>query len=99
MVDMFKVNIGNLSTAYYQDIDTHANYAQVGWTLEFLPVMLGTFELVYAGTHKDETFTQLNWSYEPITFPNLTILGIVGEDVFEGQTADSINLELVYNFR
>jgi uncharacterized protein (TIGR02001 family) len=93
-----KVSVGNLSTAYYRDIDTHANYIQVGYKLAFLPEQLGSFELIHGGTDNldADTFTQLNWSKD--FNKHVTLLGIIGEDVFEGTASDSINLELIYNF-
>jgi len=86
--------IGNLSLSYYQDIDTNDNYAEIGYDLWFIPVVDVT--LIGGLYDSEDTFGQLNVSYD--LNENFTLTGIIGQDVFEDQVADSISVGLLYNF-
>lgn len=86
--------IGNLSLSYYQDIDTNDNYAEIGYDLWFITVVDVT--LIGGLYDSEDTFGQLNVSYD--LNENFTLTGLIGQDVFEDQVADSISVGLLYNF-
>ena len=87
-------DIGDLSLSYYQDIDTNDNYAEVGYNLWFIPVLDVT--LVGGLYDSEETFGQLDVSYS--FNDSWSLNGIIGQDVFEDQVADSFSVGILYTY-
>ena len=94
------LSIGGLTVEGYQDIETNDNYAQLSY--EFGWLVGNTFDLrLIHGLHDlegTEDFTQLRVGKLFGTNQNWDFGVTIGQDVFEGQTADSIFASLTYNF-
>ena len=96
------LNIGGLQIAGYQNLDDNDNYAEIQYSFGWLFDNAFDLTLIH-GLHDEKNdagrnftmvrFNKLFGSQDQFNF------GVTfGEDVFEGQTADSVFASLTYNF-
>jgi len=96
-----KTQIGNLGIDVYQDLETNDNYAEISYAFGWLFDNAFDASLMF-GTHDrkgDDSFTMLRLGKSFGSQNQFNFGVLVGQNVFEGQVADSITARLSYNFK
>ncbi len=94
------LSIGGFSVETYQEIETNDNYAELSYEFGWLVGNAFDLELIHGMNDLEgtEDFTQLRVGKTFGVDQNFNFSVTVGQDVFEGQTADSVFASLTYNF-
>ena len=95
-----QLNVNGFSTIVYHDLDTNDNYAEVSYEFGWLVGNVFDLKLIHGMNDLEgsDDFTQLQVgkSFGAENRYNFSVT--VGQDVFEGQAADSVFASLTYNF-
>jgi len=96
-----KVSVGNLGVHLYQDLETNDNYGEIHYSFGWLFDDKFDASLMY-GTHDrkgEDSFTMLRLGKSFGSQDQFNFGVLVGQNVFEGQVADSITARISYNFK
>ena len=94
------LSIGDFTIEGYHDIETNDNYAEVSYEFGWLVRNAFELELIHGlyDLEGTEDFTQLRVGKTFGVNQDWNFSVTVGQDLFEGQTADSVFASLTYNF-
>lgn len=88
----------NLTVAGYQDLDTHDNYVETQYAFDWLFDHAFEASIIHGIFGDNDSFTMLKLGKSFGSSDQFDFTVLVGQDVFEGQAADSLTASITYNF-